>query len=352
MSTRLVPAFMPYLNSSGAVLSGGKLYFYTTGTTSAKNTYSDSALTSANTNPIVLGADGKPAVDVWGSGEYKVVITDASDVTQKTFDPLVGVDATGYSGNFDTIANMTAATKSGLTNNGVYYIKGYTTVGDGGGGTFYWSSADTTTADGGVYFAADEGGTGRWIRIYSGMISVKEFGAVGDNSTDDTAAIQAAIDYGVANNTTVYFPPGSYKVTSTLTATMTSTTLNISLAGEDGAVYIYSTAAGVILDLNAADPATRGYYHTVSVKGLVFVGDGTNTTQCINVYGACYADCEIRNVKTIGATDYHIYLDECWAMEVINCYIGTDPLSRTTSGSDTLTGDLTFLGIQLQRVQS
>ena len=82
-----------------------------------------------------------------------------------------------------------------------------------------------------------------------------------------------------------------------------------------------------------------------------FVGQNTrkNVGQKL---GACYADCEIRNVKTIGATDYHIYLDECWAMEVINCYIGTDPLSRTTSGSDTLTGDLTFLGIQLQRVQS
>jgi hypothetical protein len=60
-------------------------------------------------------------------------------------------------------------------------------------------------------------------------VSVKDFGAVGDGVTDDTAAIQAALDYAatfVVNNAneesqqsgglTVYAPRGTYKISDTL----------------------------------------------------------------------------------------------------------------------------------------
>ena len=43
-------------------------------------------------------------------------------------------------------------------------------------------------------------------------VSVKDFGATGDGVTDDTAAIQAAIDASES----VYFPSGVYKITSTI----------------------------------------------------------------------------------------------------------------------------------------
>lgn len=45
-------------------------------------------------------------------------------------------------------------------------------------------------------------------------VSVKDFGAVGDGITDDTAAIQAAINYCVSKG--LYFPSGTYKTTSQL----------------------------------------------------------------------------------------------------------------------------------------
>lgn len=51
-------------------------------------------------------------------------------------------------------------------------------------------------------------------------VSVKDFGAVGDGVTDDTAAIQAALNTGYAE---VYFPSGKYKTTATLYIKMTQT---------------------------------------------------------------------------------------------------------------------------------
>lgn len=44
-----------------------------------------------------------------------------------------------------------------------------------------------------------------------------QYGAVGDASADDTAAIQTAIDDAEVKGGTVYFPQGRYKVTSTIT---------------------------------------------------------------------------------------------------------------------------------------
>lgn len=50
-------------------------------------------------------------------------------------------------------------------------------------------------------------------RLIQGSASnVKDFGAVGDGVADDTAAIQSAID----NGNTLYFPEGTYKITSSL----------------------------------------------------------------------------------------------------------------------------------------
>lgn len=50
-------------------------------------------------------------------------------------------------------------------------------------------------------------------------ICVKDFGAVGDGVNDDTAAINAAIATANVFANTIYFPPGNYRITNSITLT-------------------------------------------------------------------------------------------------------------------------------------
>lgn len=62
------------------------------------------------------------------------------------------------------------------------------------------------------------GTSGKWVSRNGGVFNVRDFGAKGDDSTDDTAAIQAAIDAansGTATNA-VFIPEGTYKITATI----------------------------------------------------------------------------------------------------------------------------------------
>lgn len=44
-------------------------------------------------------------------------------------------------------------------------------------------------------------------------LSPRDFGAVGDGSVDDTAAVQACVDAAKALNCTIFVHPGVYKLT-------------------------------------------------------------------------------------------------------------------------------------------
>jgi hypothetical protein len=73
-------------------------------------------------------------------------------------------------------------------------VSGYTTAGDGGGGLFRWSASSTATDDGVLVFAPNGGGTGRWLRVFDGALSILATGAVCDGSTDASARAQVGIN--------------------------------------------------------------------------------------------------------------------------------------------------------------
>lgn len=75
-----------FTDNSGQPLSGGLVYTYIAGTTTAKATYSDSAATTPLTNPIVLDSNGRK--QVYANGSYKFVVQTAAGATLYTFDNL------------------------------------------------------------------------------------------------------------------------------------------------------------------------------------------------------------------------------------------------------------------------
>ncbi|MDH5527181.1 MAG: hypothetical protein OEY97_07735 [Nitrospirota bacterium] len=75
------------VDANGDALVGGLVYTYAPGTTDLKATYKDSAAATPHANPIILDSRGEEQI-YWGTGNYKIIIKDSSDVTIDTIDPF------------------------------------------------------------------------------------------------------------------------------------------------------------------------------------------------------------------------------------------------------------------------
>ena len=68
----------------GTGLSGGKVYTYASGGTTAKATYTDKDMGTESANPLTLDSNGR--VQTFGYGWYKLLVKTAAGVTHATFD--------------------------------------------------------------------------------------------------------------------------------------------------------------------------------------------------------------------------------------------------------------------------
>lgn len=122
---------------------------------------------------------------------------------------------------------------------------------------------------------------------WSDIKNVKDFGATGDGSTDDRAAIQAAIDYttapfSTANRGVIFFPPGTYHI-----AASGGVGLTFNQGGNSSIVFmgcgdcsvISGSFAGPLLQRDLAG-AGSPYSGTKVIEKLSFV-NGHATGVCV-----------------------------------------------------------------------
>lgn len=79
--SRLPVPFLHPVNGSGTPYPGAKAYFYTAGTTTPLDTYSDKDLSVPNANPVVADANGLFGQIFLGSGTYDVLVTTSTGTT-------------------------------------------------------------------------------------------------------------------------------------------------------------------------------------------------------------------------------------------------------------------------------
>jgi hypothetical protein len=92
-----------YFDSSGDPLISGKLYFYESGTTTAKDTFADINLTIPNTNPVLLTGAGRQP-NIFFSGSARVVLAKSDDTQVEVRDPIGGE---GIEGSFSDWNSLT-----------------------------------------------------------------------------------------------------------------------------------------------------------------------------------------------------------------------------------------------------
>jgi hypothetical protein len=134
----------------------------------------------------------------------------------------------------------------------------------------------------------NQAGTGAVARTIDAklrdLVSVKDFGATGDGTTNDTAAVQAAID-SLASGGVVYFPPGTYRIARNTGTNdrwgIKVTASNITLLGHGAGLRRFNTdistyaLAYPILLIGTPDSNAASAIQNTEVIGLTFTGENT-----------------------------------------------------------------------------
>lgn len=251
MSALLSPvAVQQFKDSVGFPLVGGQLYTYAAGTSTPQPSYTDATGTSANSNPIILNSRGEAPIWLTPGQFYKIVLMDASGVLIWSADQIPG-------GFVDASLLPDTASSNKLRAD---------------------LASTTDITKGSTLISFLQAGLGAVYRILQDKmretVSVKDFGAKGDGTTDDTAAFVAA---GLVGKS-LRVPDGNYNLASTpaLTGVLLQMGPNGILSGAGGAALGYTTSAleqTLEIGTSSTDFATkyvrRNASHTGGTAGYV-----------------------------------------------------------------------------------
>ena len=257
-----------FFGNDGNPLAGGKLYTYAAGTSTPKATYTDTAGTIANTNPIVLNARGEATI--YWDGAYKVTLTDAASATIYTQ---------------DNYQDMGAAITTALAASSGSSLVGFLQSGTG-------AVARTVQSK-----LRDE-------------VSVKDFGAKGDGATDDTAAMTAAAAYINSTGSPVFVPPGTY-LTDPLTLAPASYNAEGFFFGlEAASTIIKRRSAGASAFITMGASGATLYQANLVFRGLTIDGGVTTNGDAFVAYDL--VRCRFDNVYFSGGSKAcHLYGGIC-----------------------------------------
>lgn len=196
-------------------------------------------------------------------------------------------------------------------------------------GVFFYDPNDTSSPDNGGTVIVDGAGR-RFRRNYSGPVDVRWFGAVGDGVTDDTAAIQAAVDASPS----VRCVPGAAHVISAPIRIPSGVTFDAS-----NSTILASSDFHMLTISNASD---------VHVVGGNFVGGGTVNAPADGTAAVHIVDSSRFSVSGIATSKTDI------AVQLVNSAHGKIDGVTVEGGDSQKNGDgVTFSGcdgIQISRV--
>ena len=251
-----------FFTNAGVPLAGGKIYTYGAGGSTPQATYTTSAGNIAHSNPIGLDAAGR----VPGGGEIWLTDTLVYKFQLETSTGTI----------VQTLDNVSASI----------------------------GSAALVASSGSSLIGFIQAGSGAIARTAQAKmretVSVKDFGAVGDGVANDTAAIQAAINYAKSSTSVhcIEFPTGNYAVNAPIEI---KGGFGDGLTIKGNKSTVTGSHNGPVFDLNGTLPSPAPEYRlNVLIQDFTVVGSGkTNIgSRCIQIVDGANVqvnNCLLRN---------------------------------------------------------
>ena len=319
-----------YWQVLGALASGSTgVAFADTFTATAGQTVFTLSNNPGNINNLGVSLDGSvlvASIDYTWTSPETLTLTAGAKAGQTLF--------VRYIENYTIGTPIAAGTNNQIQYNNSGVLNGTTIGGDAtlvattgaltvtktAGVAFAASATTNTTLTGNINYT--QGGTGSVARTvtnkFQESVSVKDFGAVGDGSTDNTAAIQNAINYVSSVGGTLTFPTGVFLCSSTLIFKNNVNYIGsgIDLAGIKGTVIKYTGASDAIQINNPINSSTSANIYISDIH--VYCTTQTAGKASIADVGSSYLT--IERVATYG-NQYGVILDQSEIVRLQNCYI-------------------------------